>query len=396
MTVQEHPFSSKALQVYAVTILFYSIIYMVLMVLPFYSITIGASKTQIGFIMGATMLASTIARPIAGKIIDRYGTGKVFVIGLLIFAISLSGYFFPSIGMFIIVRLIQGVVAAFFSTAMEIITIDLLSERMRAQGLSLYSLATILPTTFGPAIALLLKDYMPMSWIFFLFFTMGVGNFVFGLLISRQIQSQIEHKQSNHSSFLGSWKHRILLLSSGIMLLASIANGAIFTFLPLYLEQNGSKFAEIYFLIQTLVLVFSRFWGRKWIPSDGTIPYKVVFLTITLAAAGTLLIGVSNSPIWLSIAAICNGVAFSLLYPALLTFVSFSVPHQNRGFLLGLFIGAADLGFAMGALVMGPLVDASSFSLMFITCSTCCLLALAFIPGYRRNQLKKEQKKEAV
>ena len=386
MITQENPFSAKAIQVYTVTILFYSIVYMILMILPYYSIIIGASKTQIGLIMGVTMLASTIARPISGKIIDRYGTGNVFVIGLLVFAISLAGYFLPSIGMFIVVRMIQGVVAAFFSTAMEIITIDLLSERMRAQGLSLYSLATIIPTTFGPAAALLLKDYMPMFWIFLLFFTMGIGNFIFGWFISRKVKSQQE--LVNNVAVSGSWKHRILLLSCGIMLLASIANGAIFTFLPLYLEQNGSNFAQVYFLIQTFVLVFSRFWGRKWIPSNGAIPYKVILLTISLAAVGTMLIGISQFPIWLSIAAICNGVAFSLLYPALLTFVSFSVPHQNRGFLLGLFIGAADLGFAMGALVMGPLADVFSFSFMFMICSICCLLSLVIVPGYRRCQLK--------
>lgn len=392
MAVQDNPFSLKASQVYAVTILFYSIVYMVLMVLPFYSLTIGASKSEIGLVMGVTMLVSMFARPIAGNMIDRYGTGKVFVIALLIFAISLSGYFLPNIWIFGMVRAIQGAVAAFFSTAMEIITMDLLSERMRAQGLSLYSLATMIPTTFGPILALLLKNWMPMFWIFFLFFMMGIGNFIFGLLVSRQVKSQTERNFFRNLSHSGSWKNRVLLLSSSIMLLASIANGAIFTFLPLYLEQNGSTFAEIYFLIHTLVLVFSRFWGRKCIPSDGTIPYRVLFITLILASIGTMIIGVSLLPIWLFAAAICNGVAFALLYPALLTYVSFSVSQQNRGFLIGLFIGAADLGFSLGALAMGPIADVFSYSSVFISCAVCCLLSMVLILGYRKNQQKEQQK----
>jgi MFS family permease len=389
MIVQNRLFSLKAVQVYIVSILFYAIVYMVLMILPFYALALGASRSEIGFVMGITMFVSMIVRPLAGNIIDRYGTKKVFVMALLIFAISLLGYFLPHLWIFGVVRAIQGVVAAFFSSAMEIIIMDLLSESMRAQGLSLYSLSTMIPTTFAPIFTLMLKDWLPLFYLFLLLFIIGIGNFLFGLLIAKQISPPSRSKHSGNPSERSSWKNQILFVSSVIMLFASIANGAIFTFLPLYLEENGSTFAEVYFLLQTLILIFFRFWGRKWIPSDGTIPYAILLLTLMLVAAGTMMIGTHLSPIWLSIAAICNGIAFALLYPALLTYVSLSVPQQRRGTLIGLFIGATDFGFAAGAGMMGIVADHFSFSAMFVTCALCCLFSIILVPGYRNSERKR-------
>ncbi|MFF2154663.1 staphylopine family metallophore export MFS transporter CntE [Paenibacillus chitinolyticus] len=401
----DNPYSFRSLQVYAVTILFYCIVYMVLMILPFYAITAGAGEMEIGLIMGTTMFASMICRPIAGTVIDRYGTRKVFVLALLLFTVSLAGYFIPNLWLFGLVRAVQGIVAAFFSTAMEIITMDLLSEKMRAQGLSLYSLATMIPSTFGPTIALLLKDWLPMVWIFGSLFMMSLGIFLFGLSLSRQMKPSAaappaeipdDPAAAGPLSRKGVWKSRALLLSSAVMLLASVANGAIFTFLPLYLEKQGLKFAELYFLIQTLVLVLTRFAGRKYIPSDGSFPGRILFPALALACLGSLILGTSLSPAVLAAAAVFNGIAFALLYPALLTYVSFSVPHFARGLLIGLFIGAADLGFSLGALAMGPVASSFSFPVMFITGGALCLLAGFAGLGFRVRQTENGKNRTAA
>ncbi|MFD0587393.1 staphylopine family metallophore export MFS transporter CntE [Paenibacillus sp. GCM10027627] len=399
---RSNPFSPQALKIYAITILFYAVVYMVLMVIPFYAASLDATKTDIGLIMGVTMLASMAARPVAGKWIDRFGAQRIFSIVLCVFAFSLLGYFFPSLWMFGLVRLVQGIVAAFFSTAMEIMTIDLLSDKVRGQGLSLYSLATMIPSTFGPAVALALKDSIPMTGMLWSFVAMAALNvaFAFFVIITKKRPSAVEgggggrQEEQEHVSHSGLWRNRSLLVSSLIMLLMSIANGAIFTFLPLYLTEKQSAWGSSYFLVQTLVLVGCRFFGRKRIPSDGRAPKAIVCSMGLMAAAGTLLLSLSAEWPFLLLAAVFNGIAFAMLYPALLTFVSFNVPSHARGFLLGLFIGAADLGFSLGALAMGPLADASSLRFMFICCSVICLLSITMTRLYRSERLKGKRQLE--
>ncbi|TVX92052.1 staphylopine family metallophore export MFS transporter CntE [Paenibacillus agilis] len=390
---QDNPFSPQALKIYAITIVFYAIVYMALMIVPFYALSLNATKTDIGLIMGATMLTSMFARPIAGKLIDRYGASRIFVIVLIVFAVSLLGYFVPELWMIGVVRIVQGIVAAFFSTAMEIITIDLLSDKVRGQGLSLYSLATMIPSTFGPAAALYMKDVASMNAIFVGFVVLGIVNVVFAIIVARSKTSRLHTPipDTIQVQSPGLWKNRKLIVSSMIMLFASIANGAIFTFLPIHLENQQSSWGSIYFLTQTVVLVLCRFIGRSRIPSNGETPIRLVLLMSLLASMGSLLLSLFVYWPMLLLAAVLNGIAFAMLYPALLTFVSFSVPEQARGFLLGLFIGAADFGFALGALVMGPLADLLSFHIMFMTCAALCFTACLLLPLYRSKVVRRSQ-----
>lgn len=274
---------------------------------------------------------------------------------------------------------------------------DLLSDRLRGQGLSLYSLATMVPTTFGPALTLYLKDVLPMLWIFGLLFVLGVMTFIFSLFVAQRVRPVIQRKpeRTAQSYPAGSWKSRILGISGFIMLLASVANGAIFTFLPMHLEERGSPYASVYFLVQTVVLVCCRFFGRHLIRSDGATPWVSAITLTLIAGSGSLILGFSLSPPLLMLAAVLNGMAFAVLYPTLLTFVSFRVPEAARGFLIGLFIGAADFGFALGALAMGPVADAFSYPAMFQVCAVLCLIAALVALAYRLDPLRELEQREA-
>ncbi len=389
----DNPYSPTALGIYGVTILFYSVVYMVLMILPFYALAQGESNSSIGAIMGVTMLASMFARPWAGRLIDKHGANRVFLYALIIFAISLLGYFTHSLAVYWIVRLVQGVVAACFSTAMEIITIDLLSKRLRAQGVSLYSLATVIPTTFGPALTLWLKDRVSFEEIFLLFFVMGALNIIFAFLLSNKTTKlELNSQRSTAGTLKDFLSQSKLLYPTLIMLLASVANGAIFVFLPLFLTESGSDHAATYFLAQMITLVVTRFVGSKWIPSDGSLSLKYMLLLASIICFGTFAIYFSQNLWWLIAAAIANGIGFALLYPSLLTFISFLVENESRGYFIGLFIGAADLGFALGSLVMGPIADWYSIHTIFLACGVCTLLIFPLcFSCFSRDKLVEEE-----
>ena len=377
-SAEDDPYSRSAILIYIATLAFYTVVYMVLMVLPFHAEAHGADKNAIGLIMGITMFSSMFSRPVAGRLVDRFGAVWIFVGALLIFALSLLGYFSESLLIYGAVRAVQGIVAAFFSTAMEIVTIGLLSARSRGQGLSLYSLATMVPTTFGPAAALTLKESVSMHSLFLFFVLLSGANVVFGAVVAWRGKRIKEAAPPRPDARIekGAWRNRALVVASTTMMLTSIANGAIFTFLPLFLESRGSKLGSVYFLVQTVTLMLCRFVGGKRIASDGSLHMGFLGLLIGMAAIGALLISATVATPVLLGAAVLNGISFALMYPTLLTYVSFHVPEKSRGFLLSLFIGAADFGFALGALAMGPLAEHTSYEVMYVTCACICLLAL--------------------
>jgi MFS family permease len=360
---------------------------MVLMMLPIYTHNQKANYITIGWIMGITMLTSMVCRPIAGRLIDRYGTSRIFFISIVLFAFSLCGYFLNSIIIYWLVRLVQGAVAACFSTAMEIITINLLSDRLRGQGLSLYSLATVIPTVFAPVLSLYLIQHTSAQFIFLLLFIFGICNVAISwLLFKKVVKLDIKSSNLKSQSMKDFLTNPQLLIPTVIMTLTSVGNGAVFTFLPLYLSSISSPFIETYFLLQMLTLVCTRFFGSKFLKLSTIVPVRLVFFLLVSVCCGFVIIAFFPTQAGLSIAAITNGIAFALLYPTLLTITSFRINSAYKGYFLGIFIGGADFGFAMGAILIGVIAQMVSLHIAFVFCA---VLAFVTLPLCLNSSLSK-------
>lgn len=384
---QSNTLSWDALSIYGVTILFYTIIYIVLILLPIYIHHQSVNFLAVGWIMGITMLVSMMCRPLAGRLIDRYGTGHVFITALIIFALSLLSYLSNSMALYWSARFIQGMVAACFSTAMEILVIHLLADKLRAQGLSLYSLATVIPTVFAPALTLFLLTQVSAAMLFKILVGLSLINLYCGWCLFRKVRKMswtvAAPQKQTFRAFLS---NPALIQPTVIMALASVGNGAVFTFLPLYLQQLGVKFASEYFFIQMLALVITRFIGAKYLQLQAEFPQRfVVFLLVGLLS-GFVCITWQPTIIGLSLAAVMNGVGYALLYPTLTTLISFRIPSQQKGYFMGLFIGGADLGFALGALLIGLIAQFFSLKVAFGVCALLLFIAFLLIVLKVKNQ----------
>ncbi|WP_374198201.1 MFS transporter [Paenibacillus lautus] len=80
------------------------------------------------------------------------------------------------------------------------------------------------------------------------------------------------------------------------------------------------------------------------------------------------------------------GITQALLYPTITTYLSFVLPSSNRNVLIGLFIAMADLGVSMGGVVMGPIADYFSYSVMYMICAVLSM-AMVIVAYERRGSL---------
>ncbi|WP_146226603.1 staphylopine family metallophore export MFS transporter CntE [Aneurinibacillus soli] len=364
---------------------------MLLIALPFFSQSLGAGRSEIGIIMGAYMFVSMFLRPLAGSIVDRFGPKNIFMIALILNAVVLVTYTVGNLWTFAIMRALQGAILAFFSMTVHLLIIDLLSDKVRGQGLSLLSLASMLPYTFVPALVLYMKNQVSMTEMFLIFAGLGFCNIFMGTHLFRKLNNRFHKKEETstaHSSDGGKRKAvRTLIVPSLIMLLASIVFSVAPTFLPLYLESRGMHSAPLYFLTETAVLIIIRFFGRKHIPSSGVFPkWLLVILIGCFTVSPALIAGSLSMPVLLG-AAICNGLALSLLYPTLMTYISFVVPEHVRGYAIGWFIAAADLGTSMGAFVMGWIADEFSYQVMLEAAASIGVVTLILVLLYRRQKV---------
>lgn len=381
--LKDRPFGPKAIRIYLVAVLFYTTSHVLLILLPLSSHEMGANPAQIGLIMGAYMFTSMFLRPVAGKIVDKLGTKRIFTAALLLNAVVIAMYIFQELWFFALLRILQGVILSFFSMVSHLMIIEVLSDKARGQGLSLFSLSSMLPYTYGPFLALYFVDRVPMPYIFIALIPISLTTLLIGMNLKfpelRKKESlQMDNLHSGRDAYNG-WKDGRLLLPSVIMLLASAIIGTVAAFLPLYLEKRGLPFAGLYFLTETVVLIILRFFGRKIIPTDGRFPFRIVVLLICLMTAAVGLVRMAESLPVVLLAAVCNGIALSMLYPTLLTYVSFIVPERFRGRGIGLFIAAADFGTSIGIWALSLVASTYSYETMFSACIAIGAAALLLI-----------------
>ncbi len=122
-------------------------------VLPFYAENIGASPTELGYLMAVYSLMQLLFAPMWGRISDRIGRKPVIMIGILGLAFSffLTGAS-DTLGMLFVARIVGGALsAANMPTAMAYVA-DVTTPENRSKGMGIIGAATGLGFVFGPAI----------------------------------------------------------------------------------------------------------------------------------------------------------------------------------------------------------------------------------------------------
>ncbi|MGC5775030.1 staphylopine family metallophore export MFS transporter CntE [Paenibacillus pabuli] len=381
------------LRLYILVLLYFSANAILNVIIPLQGESLGASSTTIGLIMGAYMFTTMFFRPWAGHIIQKRGPIKVLRFILIINGFALVLYTFTGLGGYLVARILQGVSTAFFSMALQIGIIDALPEKDRSQGISYYSLFSYIPGIVGPVLALGIWQTGGMDYFTVVLVSIAICTGVFGYT-AKMDKSQEQHPAGNPSeqnvsmfqSFRQLVQNPFLFRCSVLMLSASVVFGAITTFIPLYASQLPSGNAGVYLMLQAGTVVLARIMLRKKIPSDGRWHAPFIMGTMLLLAVAALCVSwaITGGAVLLYVGAILMGIAQSILYPTLTTYLSFVLPQLNRNVLIGLFIATADLGVSLGGVLMGPIADLSSYSFMYMICAILGAVMIAF--AYERRK----------
>ncbi|MCW3791569.1 MFS transporter [Paenibacillus sp. LS1] len=389
-------FSPAVLRLYALTFLFYSANAFVQMILPLYTRSIGFGNDQIGMIVGTYLLVSMLLRPWAGIVVERIGiarilryilVGHLFVLLLFVWQGNIS---------YIIIRGLQGAVAAFFSLAVQMAVMDLVSKRDRAQGLSLYLLFGLLPSVMMPALGWIAWDKAGMNGFYTGLMVLGVLTLIASYGIGRATKhikvtkTSAEQKATKHDIAGGVrstlW-NRHFMLSSLVMMSATIGFGAVTAFLALYVIQIGIGNAGLFFAVQSGVIVTARFAFRKNLPSDGNWHSAYVGMLLVSITIGLALVAIAplTGKAWVLYgggAAIGYGIAN--VYPVLAAYLSIVLGQERRKVWMGLFISMSDLGTVIGSLVLGMTADYTGYGDMFWISAGATLCVAVFVVLSRR------------
>jgi len=167
-----------------------------------------------------------------------------------------------------------------------------------------------------------------------------------------------EHPSMLEIFKLVSFRNRTFMALSQAGCIEKFVDALVWIFFPVLLYNRGLSLVEIGWVVGFYGLVWgaSQLWtgplsdavGRKW-------PIVIGMWLCALGVAMTLMV---NSFIAWSLTAALTGIGMALLYPTLIAAVG-DISHPDwRGSSLGVYRFWRDLGYGIGALLLGLIADA--------------------------------------
>ena len=156
------------------------------------------------------------------------------------------------------------------------------------------------------------------------------------------------------------WRDRRMAALSQAGLVEKFVDALVCVFYPVYLYQHGLTLANIGWVVEVYGFVWGGaqfFTGRL---SDHNGRQRPIVWGMWIGGAGVGIMLMGESVLWWSVSAAITGLGMALLYPNLSAAVA-DIAHPNwRGTAIGIYRFWRDLGYGIGALALGLVVNISA------------------------------------
>ncbi len=383
--------------------------------LPLFVTQVGAGDLAAGgVIVAAYTLGSLLPRMIWGNLADRWLRQGVYLIGVTIIAV-LSPLFAVTVLLPVIIglRFLQGVGFSGSSTAGAAMSADLIPASRRAEGVGYYSLANTIGMAIGPGLGLsALQNFGP-AWLFGVSVASGALSFGLGMFI------RYEHKARRHAAAAleaedvgaadptaaepsatlaalvspvpvkpsGSrWVETTVLPTSLIFLLVVLPYGAVMAFVAAYGLEQGVSQVGLYFTVFAIALFVVRLGIGRVSDKHGV---TVVFVPGILAmTAGLVVLWWADSLPMFLLSAVPFGLGFGVVLPLLQATAYSFAPAERRGAASATLFATADIGYGLGAILLGLAMSRLDHRLAFAGLSIFTLGALVCFLTVLRPRLR--------
>jgi MFS family permease len=328
--------------------------------LPVYLSRFEAKAGEIGFLIGILSVFSLIPRPFIGRSLLRIPERKFMIAGAILYTLSSIAYLFaPPFWPFLIVRILQGVGLAFFSTASVALIANITSENRRGQTISYYFLSFNFAFALAPYFGMVLINQYSFTVLFLVCTALSLCTLLITLKLRETESVPIKNESIQNQPFFT----REVLPSAIMAFLLNIIWGSLGAFFPLYALRHDVSNPGIFFAFVAIALILGRSLGGRIL--DTYAREKVIVLCFIAIIISAVVLTFSTTLPMFILVAILFGTGWAFLYPSL---VVYAVENSGsaRGPAMGTFMALADLGVGIGPMIMGLILQRTNYPTMFI------------------------------
>ncbi|MBF0708736.1 MFS transporter [Alkalihalobacillus hwajinpoensis] len=363
---------------------------MTLPTLPLFVNELGGSDQLIGFVVGIFTLSALLIRPWSGHVLESLGRRIIFLIGLIVFVISVGSYAFTgSLILLFLMRVVQGLGWGMSTTAVGTIATDLIPQKRRGEGMGYFGLAGNLAMAFGPALGLFLIALSGFQTMFLIAASAGLLSFIIAAFIRYKPANKTPIERKKWDIF-----EKTALMPSILLFFITMVFGGIATFLPLYAEQLGIDGIEWYFVVFAVSLMLVRAFAGQIYDRKG---HKAIFLPgaflILLAMVDLTLLA---NQFMLILAAVLFGIGFGSVQPALQAWAVNEAPLHRKGMANATFFSFFDLGVGLGAMFFGLIASTFGYADIYLTAGISVIISMVIYVIYLKRSAAVHKHSEAV
>lgn len=324
---------------------------------------LGASDTEIGFIYGAMAVSAIAMRPALGTAMDRYGRRPVILVGNVINIVFVLLYLtISAIGPWVyVVRIGHGIGEAMLFSAFFTYGADVVPASRRTQGIAIFGVSGLLPI----AVAGIVGDVV-LSFAGFRELFLTAGAFAVATLLLSLPLPERRPTLKDGEVPRGFWRivaTRDLLPIWWMLGSFSTVLTGYFVFIRRYVDDTGIGSVGLFFSAYVALAIFERvFFG--WLP-DRVGRMRVLYPSFAALTLGFFFLAGASTWVGVALAGALCGAGHGFAFPILTAMLVDRAPDADRGSAMAFFTALFDIGMLIGGPILGAIVDAAGWSVMF-------------------------------
>ena len=359
---------------------FTSVLYILVPTLPIYLSGLGSTEAEIGILVGVFFFASLILKPFVGRALLRFHEKHFMIAGAVLFALTSLAYLVaPPFLPLLIVRIFQGAGYALFLTASYTYAANISPEGHRGQSLGYFYMAYNLSGALAPSIGMLVINRFSFSHLFLICLGLSLCSLVISCKLGKRQIAPAEDSSPGDGSFLS----RKAIPPSIINAFSFFLWGALAAFFPIYAIRHGVTNPGLFFTTIAIILILGRTLGGKIL--DLYNKEKIILPCLTTYILSMTLLAFSESLPMFVLVAVIWGIGHAFLMPSLVVY-ALDRTGSSPGPVMGTFTAFTDLGISLGPVVMGIVIHAAGYSIMFLCLAFTAVINLAYFYFFVRKK----------
>jgi len=370
--------SKPFLAVTAAALAFFVYVGMLVPIVPiFVGDVLGAGDLGVGLSLASFAAAAIFARPLIGRLVDRYGRRNVMAAGAVI--AGCAGFacaFAHTLWLLLALRGVAGIGEAALFVGAATLVADLAPAHRRAEAASYFSLAVFGGLGLGPILGdvVLGDDDYTRAFLVAAAFAVVAAVLTMAFVPGRVTSQLVELDTTPPPERRG--MERIFhpaAVGPGLVLACGCAGMAVFSaFIPEYSEQVGFGGSGGLFAVYSAVCLALRLVGARWLERLGVLYATLISFTALAIAMTTLAALTSPNALWLAAGLV--GVTAAFLYPSLMALVVNRAGERERALALSSFTMFFEVGSISGGVVFGLIAELAGKRAAFGSAVVLCVI----------------------